>query len=255
MKKVDRVLMEIYEDCILPEKQIDERKAFVHNLEVYVKKVFRYAQLTLFGSSVNGFGFKASDLDICLTLKNRRKENISPRQILQILRNHLRKNKEFKNIWVVWGAQIPIIKFYCIPRKFRCEISLYNILAVHNSVLLRTYSLLDERCKILGCALKLLAKKASIAETVSRTLSSYSYILMVIHYLQQVKPPVLPVLPILDQNIFEESLDIPTEIAEKHDWLCKDIQILKALFNKESRNESTVGQLWLGLLKFYIQIK
>ncbi|XP_035229063.1 terminal uridylyltransferase 7-like [Stegodyphus dumicola] len=255
MEKVDRVLLEVYENYILPEKKIVQRKAFVQNLEVYVKKVFRYAQLTLFGSSANGFGFKASDLDICMILKNRRKENTSPRQILMILRNHLRRNKEFKNILVVWRAQIPIIKFYCIPSRFRCEISLYNILAVHNSVLLHTYSLLDDRCKILGCALKLLAKKASIAETVSRTLSSYSYILMVIHYLQQVKPPVLPVLRILDQNVFEESLDIPTEIAEKNDWLCKDTQTLKTLFNKESRNESSVGQLWLGLLKFYIQIK
>lgn len=30
--------------------------------------------------------------------------------------------------------------------------------AIHNSELLYTYTLLDKRCKILGCALKLIAK-------------------------------------------------------------------------------------------------
>lgn len=41
---------------------------------------------------------------------------------------------------------------------------------------------------------KLLAKQCEIGDASRGSLSSYAYTLMVIHYLQQVKPPVIPVL-------------------------------------------------------------
>ncbi|KFM71378.1 Terminal uridylyltransferase 4, partial [Stegodyphus mimosarum] len=254
MEKVDQVLQEICRDYVLPPKRIEARKAFVQDLETYVRKIYSRARLTLFGSSVNGFGFKKSDLDICLTFEGCKKEDINIQRTMRVLKRHLRRNKDFENVLILSRAQIPIIKFNYTPGKFICDISFYNILAVHNSTLLRTYSLLNERCQILGCAFKYLAKKAFIADTLIKTLSSYSYILMVIHYLQQVEPPVLPVLSIQDEEVFEENLIIPVETARKHDWLCKDIQSLKNIYNKRSRNKLTAGQLWLGLLKFYLQV-
>ena len=48
--------------------------------------------------------------------------------------------------------------------------------------------------QILGFMAKMLAKRCSIGDASRGTLSSYAYTLMVIHYLQQVKPPIIPVL-------------------------------------------------------------
>lgn len=41
---------------------------------------------------------------------------------------------------------------------------------------------------------KLLAKQCDIGDASRGSLSSYAYTLMVLHYLQQVNPPVIPVL-------------------------------------------------------------
>ena len=61
----------------------------------------------------------------------------------------------------------------------------YFMAAILNSNLLH---------KILGYMAKLLAKQCEIGDASRGSLSSYAYTLMVIHYLQQVKPPVIPVL-------------------------------------------------------------
>ena len=41
---------------------------------------------------------------------------------------------------------------------------------------------------------KILAKRCEIGDASRGSLSSYGYTLMVLHYLQQVKPPIIPVL-------------------------------------------------------------
>ena len=74
------------------------------------------------------------------------------------------------------------------------SISLYNELAIVNTRLLRAYSDLDERVPKLGIALKELAKVCDIGDASKGSLSSYSYIVMLIYFLQRISSPVLPFL-------------------------------------------------------------
>lgn len=46
------------------------RQMIRKELEEHIRKEFADADLTLFGSSCNGFGFSDSDLDFCLTFKS-----------------------------------------------------------------------------------------------------------------------------------------------------------------------------------------
>lgn len=46
-------------------------------VDCYASFVFADAKLFLFGSSKNGFGFRNSDMDICMTLGNRTKEEVN----------------------------------------------------------------------------------------------------------------------------------------------------------------------------------
>jgi len=66
--------------------------------------------------------------------------------------------------------------------------------AVQNTRLLARYASIDMRCKVLGFALKLLTKRCGIADSYNHYLSSYTYTLMVVYYLQQLRVPVLPAL-------------------------------------------------------------
>ncbi|KAF2398449.1 PAP/OAS1 substrate-binding domain-containing protein, partial [Trichodelitschia bisporula] len=75
----------------------------------------------------------------------------------------------------------------------QCDINFTNSLAIHNTRLLRCYSLCDVRVRPMVLFVKEWARRRKINSAYSGTLSSYGYVLMVLHYLIHVaKPPVLP---------------------------------------------------------------
>ena len=75
----------------------------------------------------------------------------------------------------------------------QCDINFSNHLALHNTVLLRCYSLCDPRVKPMIIFVKGWAKRRKINSSYSGTLSSYGFALMVLHFLMNVvSPPVLP---------------------------------------------------------------
>ncbi|GFT97488.1 terminal uridylyltransferase 4 [Nephila pilipes] len=250
MKCVNDVLWEAYNEFKIPDCKVDERKVFVKKLEGELKKLYPDVKLTLFGSSVNGFGFQNSDLDICMTFKAKEKKDINVLPVLKNVLRQLRRNKCYKNAVPLYAATIPIIKFHYIAKEWNCDLSFYNVLAVHNSTLLRKYSLMDERCRILGCCLKLLAKKANIADGASRKLSSYSYILMTIHYLQQLNPPVLPIMPVCDKEALEKRIEI---LNRYNYWHFENVAELKHRYRLSEQNTQSIGELWLGLLEYYLK--
>ena len=101
-----------------------------------------------------------------------------------------------KNIQAITSAKVPIIKFLHYEYHVEGDISLYNILAQENTRMLRLYSLIDIRVRILGYMVKLFAKICDIGDASRGSLSSYAYILMLIHYLQRCSPPVIPILQV-----------------------------------------------------------
>ena len=71
-------------------------------------------------------------------------------------------------------------------------------MAVYNTQLLYTYSLIDDRFKEMVALVKHWAKNRYINDTYSGTLSSYAYVVMVIHFMQYAcHPPILPPLQTL----------------------------------------------------------
>lgn len=76
--------------------------------------------------------------------------------------------------------------------KFVLLIFLFQ--AMENTRLLATYASIDPRVQTLGYAIKVFAKVCDIGDASRGSLSSYAYILMLIHYLQHTRPPLVPVL-------------------------------------------------------------
>ncbi len=90
-------------------------------------------------------------------------------------------------------ARIPVIKFNC-PRPMHdgseeeeafleCDISMHNPLAVLNTALLRTYAEINPVPRVLAGVIKRWAKARDINNPARHTLSSYGYIIMLIHFL------------------------------------------------------------------------
>lgn len=79
----------------------------------------------------------------------------------------------------------------------QCDINFSNHLALHNSHLLKCYASCDPRVRQMVLFVKAWSKKRKINTPYHGTLSSYGYVLMVLHYLVNVaNPPVVPNLQI-----------------------------------------------------------
>ncbi len=75
----------------------------------------------------------------------------------------------------------------------QCDINFSNPLALHNTRLLRCYSLCDPRVRLIVIFIKAWAKRRRINDPYHGTLSSYGYVLMVLHYLANiVEPAIIP---------------------------------------------------------------
>lgn len=226
-----------------------KREQILASLERFIRKEFNdKAQLCLFGSSKNGFGFRDSDLDICMTLEGHQTaETLNCKEIIEGLAKVLKKHTGLRNILPITTAKVPIVKFEHRQSGLEGDISLYNTLAQHNTRMLATYAALDPRVQLLGYTMKVFAKKCDIGDASRGSLSSYAYILMVLYFLQQREPPVVPVL--------QEMFDGPTSPQKMVDgwnaFFFDDIQDLRRRWGEQ--NWESVGELWLGLLQFYTE--
>lgn len=101
----------------------------------------------------------------------------------------------------------------------QCDINQANPLGLHNTQLLRCYSLCDPRVQDMIIFVKAWASRRMINSSRNGTLSSYGYVLMVLHFLVNIAdPPVCPNLQLCrrteilpnekDPNAFCEGRDV-----------------------------------------------
>ena len=110
------------------------------------RSTYPKAVLTVFGSSVNGFSFSKSDLDISLTFTDHdTDEDLNAIEIIEDLAQKLKLKSGIWQVEAITSAKVPIIKFANKMPRIECDISLYNILAQENTRMLRTYSSIDSR--------------------------------------------------------------------------------------------------------------
>ncbi|XP_067846302.1 terminal uridylyltransferase 4 isoform X2 [Heptranchias perlo] len=248
-KILDLVCTKCYDELSPLEEQ--NREQTLASLERFIRKEFDdKARLCLFGSSKNGFGFRDSDLDICMTLEGHETaEKLNCKEIIEGLAKVLKKHPGLRNILPITTAKVPIVKFEHRQSGLEGDISLYNTLAQHNTRMLATYAALDPRVKYLGYTMKVFAKRCDIGDASRGSLSSYAYVLMVLYFLQQRKPPVIPVL----QEIFDGK-EVPQRMVDGWNaFFFGDVEELKKRLPELGKNKESVGELWLGLLRFYTE--
>ncbi|KAK2001642.1 hypothetical protein LX36DRAFT_334098 [Colletotrichum falcatum] len=143
----------------------------------------------------------------------------------------------------------------------QCDINFAAHLALHNTLLLRCYSHTDPRVRPLVLFIKHWAKVRGINTPYRGTLSSYGYVLMMLHYLVNVVQPfVCPNLQALGPPPPPEGMS-PTGLDEN--IMCRghfvgfwrdEAEILRlAQMNQLNSNRDSLGQLLRGFFEYYAQ--
>uniref|UniRef100_A0A8B9UID9 RNA uridylyltransferase n=1 Tax=Anas zonorhyncha TaxID=75864 RepID=A0A8B9UID9_9AVES len=246
---LDIVCKRCFDELSPPLSEQQNREQILASLERFIRKEYN-GILCLFGSSKNGFGFRDSDLDICMTLEGHENaEKLNCKEIIEGLAKVLKKHPGLRNILPITTAKVPIVKFEHRRSGLEGDISLYNTLAQHNTRMLATYAAIDPRVQYLGYTMKVFAKRCDIGDASRGSLSSYAYILMVLYFLQQRNPPVIPVL----QEIFDGK-QIPQRMVDGWNaFFFDDMEELKKRLPSLGKNTESLGELWLGLLRFYTE--
>ncbi|KAK3112995.1 hypothetical protein LTR53_010142 [Teratosphaeriaceae sp. CCFEE 6253] len=139
------------------------------------------------------------------------------------------------------------------------DINFFNPLGLHNTQLLRCYSLCDARVKAMVLFVKSWAKRRKINSSYSGTLSSYGYVLMVLHYLVNVaQPPVLPNLQ-LPWRPSARATPAGADRVECDGWVVdfwrNEDEILAAVqAGRMSTNNESLGSLLDGFFRYYSSI-
>lgn len=136
------------------------------------------------------------------------------------------------------------------------DINFFNPLGLHNTQLLRCYSMCDPRVRPFVLFVKAWAKRRKINSSYSGTLSSYGYVLMVLHYLMNIAQP--PVIPNLQLPWRPNSRCTPpgTGRTEVDGWTVEfwrnEDEITDALRQGQmSSNHESLGSLLAGFFQYY----
>jgi len=153
-------------------------------------------RLELFGSMATGFGTHESDIDAtCFQADAPEQEQEGPGAV-ELLRDRLgpllRAHPDFVILEQILGAKVPLLKLRC-GGMLDIDLSCRNAEALQNSRLLRAYAQLDARVRDLCVLVKLWAKGSLVCGASGGHLSSYTFTLLTIYFLQaHLKLPCLP---------------------------------------------------------------
>uniref|UniRef100_A0A1I8BIT9 PAP-associated domain-containing protein n=1 Tax=Meloidogyne hapla TaxID=6305 RepID=A0A1I8BIT9_MELHA len=216
-----------------------------------IKRCFLYyflvCGLYIVGSSLNGFGTLHSDLDLCLMITNR---DIDQKSDAVVVLSSVMRTLKTTMLVVdqqLIPAKVPILRIKCggAFSDIVVDLNVNNSVAIRNTHLLCYYSAFDWRVRLIVMVVKEWAKRRGINNASQSSFTSYSLVLMVIHYLQcGANPPVLPSLQMLYPKRFSEKIDVRLlNVSQPLDPLPSQV------WNFDQR--LSLGELLLGFLHYY----
>ncbi|CAL9237060.1 unnamed protein product [Arabidopsis halleri] len=235
--RYDASFIAVYKSLIPAEEELEKQRQLMAHLENLVAKEWPHAKLYLYGSCANSFGFPKSDIDVCLAIEG---DDINKSEMLLKLAEML-ESDNLQNVQALTRARVPIVKLMDPVTGISCDICINNVLAVVNTKLLRDYAQIDVRLRQLAFIVKHWAKSRRVNETYQGTLSSYAYVLMCIHFLQQRRPPILPCLQEME----------PTYSVRVDNIRCAYFDNVDRLRNFGSSNRETIAELVWGFFNYW----
>lgn len=235
--KLSDQMVELFEACQQQTSDLARKEMCRTRLQNDIQGVYAVARLYLTGSSINGLGCRSSDADLCLVVNGNKRPD--PIHVLSVLQK-LFKSLSYVERTQLIRAKVPILRFREKGSDLEFDLNVNNTVGIRNTFLLRGYAYADLRIRPLILVVKKWARHNQINDASKGTLSSYALVLMVLHYLQTLKEPVLPSLQRDYPDCFYPLMDIDM-VPEGPKHVPPYI----------SRNQSSLGELLLGFLRYY----
>ncbi|CAO3574178.1 unnamed protein product [Mortierella alpina] len=251
-EKISAAVSAHYAALVPSSDYMSKRSRLVRKLQQLINSAYPGAGLRLevFGSYASGLGSESSDADLCITSDYFQKtaQYNDMRSLAQVLRRG-----GMIQIQPIAHARVPIVKFVDPQTRINCDVNANHVLGIHNSELIRCYTLIDDRVRPFIYNLKAIVKKHRINDSSHAWLSSYAYVMMAIGFLQAQDPPILPALQAQPQERMT-----PLQVQMDHEGKGgKDI--IDCTFDRDptryqgfgAPNTKSVGQLLIEFFEFY----
>ena len=206
-----------FNDALVKRFQNDDEKKqrmlqdSIRNLQKKLSKtlqrIFPDVHLSVYGSCLSGLALEGShDVDVSVYIPqldllkqdfdagviSAREYESKMKRVLYRIKGSLQRSDSFVDVFAITHARVPVIKGTDIRARnpyeedgsLSFDMCFLNDIAVVNSSLLREYSLFDNRVRMLMLSVKSFAKLNNIASAANGTLSSYSWLNLVVFYLQ-----------------------------------------------------------------------
>jgi DNA polymerase sigma len=254
-EKLSGDMRELYDRLQPPPESEVRRKKLVEKLNKILNERWpgHSIKVNVFGSTGNKLGTTDSDVDICITTDLKDLERVCC--LAELLASH-----GMERVVCVSSARVPIVKIWDPELRLACDMNVNNPIALENTEMIRTYVDIDPRVRPLAMIIKYWAKRRilnepgmcdsillndldvdSFLEALGSTLSSYTWICMIINFLQTRKPPILPSLqqqPNLKPKVMN-GIDVAFD---------KDVSLYSGY---GSRNKDSLGQLLFQFFRYY----
>ncbi len=235
----------LYIDLYTKYKNIIEVIISKNNLEVEL--------LNAYGSTMNNFLIDEGDIDISIVPKIFSIEEFST--CLEEIKKeiNLKKLGKCENLQI--SPRYFLLKVIDYQSGINIDITVHTMLPFYNTLLIRTYSLIDQRFHIMGIFIKYWVKKNKINGSIDKFLSSYAILILIIHFLQsEIDIKVLPNLQKIENKIINykyshSGKELVTNIYFEKDFEKINNNLKKINYEKE--NNDSVGELILKFFEFY----
>ncbi|KAK2874972.1 hypothetical protein FQN49_001889 [Arthroderma sp. PD_2] len=245
--KLSEDIKALYEK-LLPSAESEKRRAqFVQKLEKLLDTRWpgNEIKVNVFGSSGNKLCTSVSDVDICITTPSKCFEPVC------VLADFLAKSG-MERVVCVSHAKVPIVKIWDPELQVACDMNVNNTLALENTRMIKTYVELDDRIRPLAMLIKHWTKRRILNDAaLGGTLSSYTWICLIINFLQTRVPPIVPSLQkrvATSEGSTDGSSITSTTSSTSYTSFDDDIEKLSS-FGDE--NKSTLGELLFQFFRYY----
>ncbi|KAF9568317.1 hypothetical protein EC968_002970 [Mortierella alpina] len=241
--KLSMEMVDLFEDLLPTESSHERRTLLIKKIENILQTEWPGQDIKAhpFGSTVNDLGTGSSDVDICIMTSWAGLKNV------QMLANAFRKHG-MQKVFCVPRAKVPIVKLWDPELHLSCDMNINTPLGLLNTKMIKTYVAIDPRVRPFAMIIKHWARRRVLNDAANGgTISTYTWICIVINFLQMRSPPILPKLHQIPHTLSEDN----QVINGNNTSFCTDLEQLEGfgLPNKETLG----GLLYAFFRRFAIE--